>query len=100
MTTESMTEEEMTAAKVLRQVEYYFSPGNPSRDRFLNSKIDESPEHWVDGSMRRERGHCVTCLQVNENSNFYATCGCTYPALRPRPNWSTNAAIAAGPEIP
>lgn len=34
-----------------RQVEYYFSEGNMRRDKFLNQKISENEEKWIDISV-------------------------------------------------
>eukprot|EP00741_Cyanophora_paradoxa_P023520 tig00021589_g22722.t1 len=45
----SLTEEQRTAlkAKILRQVEYYFSDANFPGDKFLNEKAKEDPEGFI-----------------------------------------------------
>ncbi|ONK79230.1 uncharacterized protein A4U43_C01F4250 [Asparagus officinalis] len=39
--------DENTAAKVLRQVEFYFSDSNLPRDKFLKQKVEESEDGLV-----------------------------------------------------
>ncbi|EKX49627.1 hypothetical protein GUITHDRAFT_67601, partial [Guillardia theta CCMP2712] len=36
-----------TASQIKKQVEYYFSPRNISRDIFLQNKAAEHPQGWV-----------------------------------------------------
>ena len=36
---------------IIRQVEYYFSENNMRRDKFLNQKISENEEKWIDISV-------------------------------------------------
>eukprot|EP01134_Creolimax_fragrantissima_P004524 CFRG4524T1 len=61
---------EETAQAIRKQVEFYFSDSNVSRDKFLKEKIGETPEGWVDlsviGSFKRMKSLTTELTDITE----------------------------------